>query len=443
MFGPGQGNSGIAFVRLKDERDRSVHEVVHDAEGLRTRFFRDIEGAIAIPTIPKAMDRGFGARFQLVIQGSDLDALNREAAKVVNLLRNTTFMQNVQSSFEVNKPELRLSIDRDRASALGVSVEDISRTLQILFGGLDLSTIKRDGKEYDVIAQLQRLSRATPQDLDRLYVRNATGRLVQLSSLVHREVGVAPNRIERFNRLRSATISATPVGVTMGTAVERVEAMMKNELGEGFFYTWYGESRDLKDAGEEITWVIALALVIVFMVLASQFESLIHPFTVMLTVPLAAIGALGALWSLAALGRAGIIPPIPAMNVNLFSQIGLVLLIGLVTKNGILLVEFANQLRERGLTPGAAMTRAGAIRLRPILMTAISTVAGILPIAIGFGAGAESRRPMGVAVVGGMITSTLLTLIVIPLVYTVFSDLVAAFRRRQVSTPSAEPVMAK
>ncbi len=436
MSGPGQGNSAIAFVKLKEDRKRSVQDIVNGPDGLRTRFFRDIEGAIAIANIPKAIARSFSSPFQLVIQGNDLAALNREAARIANKLRSTGYLLNVQSSFEVNKPELRIAIDRDRASALGVSVGDISRTLQILFGGLDLSKIKRDGKEYDVIAQLQRLSRATPQDLDRLYVRNKDGRLIQLSSVVRHEVGVAPNRIERFNRLRSATISATPVGVTMGTAVDRVEQLLKTELTDGFIYSWYGESRDLKDAGKEITWVIILSLVIVFMVLASQFESLIHPFTVMLTVPLAAVGALGSLWVIAMLGKTHLLPEVPAMNINLFSQIGLVLLIGLVTKNGILLVEFANQLREKGLAPAAAMVRAGAIRLRPILMTAISTVAGILPIAIGFGAGAESRRPMGVAVVGGMITSTVLTLVVVPMVYTVFSDAVAWAHRGRPSTPS-------
>ncbi len=435
--GPGEGNSGIVFVKLKDERERSVQQVVNDPGGVRQRFMQEVEGAIAIPNIPKAIDRSFSSPFQLVIQANDLERLNTTAADLVNKLRGSGFLQNVQSSFEINKPELRLSIDRDRAAALGVSVEDISRTLQILFGGLDLAKLKKDGKEYDVIAQLERASRATPQDLDRLYVRNAQGQLVMLSSVIQREVGVAPNKINRFNRLRSAIISGTPVGVTMGTAVERVEELLKTELPPGFLYTWYGESRDLKDAGTEITWVIVLALVIVFMVLASQFESLVHPFTVMLTVPLAAIGALGGLWAIAALGKAHVIPVIPAMNINLFSQIGLVLLVGLVTKNGILLVEFANQLCERGLAPAQAMAKAGAIRLRPILMTAISTIAGTLPIAIGFGAGAESRRPMGVAVVGGMITSTLLTLVVIPLMYTIFASLFGS--KGQHRAPAALP----
>jgi multidrug efflux pump subunit AcrB len=205
--------------------------------------------------------------------------------------------------------------------------------------------------------------------------------------------------------------------------MDRVTALLQADLPPGFLYAWAGESRDFLDAGREIWWVFGLALVIVYMVLASQFESLIHPLTVMLAVPLAGLGAFGLLCLLDWGGKAGLLPRLPAMNLNLFSQIGLVLLLGLVTKNSILLVEFANQARAGGASPRDAMLRAGMIRLRPILMTAFSTIAGILPIAIGFGAGAESRRPMGVAVVGGMLTSTLLTLFIIPVVYTMFSDL--------------------
>ncbi len=420
--GPGMANNGIVFVHLKHERERSVQEMVNAPDGLRNRFFTEVEGAIAIPNIPKTINRSFRSPFQVVIQSPDLDQLDGFVSQFVNQLRQSGFIQNVQSSFEMNKPELGLDIDRDRASALGVSIQDISRTLQILFGGLDISQIKRDGKEYDVIAQLERTSRLTPEQMDSIYVRNQNGRLIQLSSIVQRNVGVAANKIERYNRIRSATISGTPVGVTMGTAVDRVRAMLAEQLPDGFMYDWSGESRDLQDTGKEIYWVLILSLVIVYMVLASQFESLLHPFTVMLTVPLAAVGALGLLWLIGALGQAQWIPRVPAMNVNLFSQIGMVLLVGMVTKNGILLVEFANQLREGGMSVRDAMIRSGSVRLRPILMTAISTISGILPIAIGFGAGAESRRPMGVVVVGGMLTSTFLTLFVIPLVYTLSAD---------------------
>ena len=424
--GPGLANNGIVFVHLAKERDRTVQEMVNAPDGLRSQFFSQVEGAIAIPNIPKTINRSFRSPFQVVIQAGDLEQLDGFVTDFVNQLRQSGFIQNVQSSFEMNKPELKLDIDRDRASALRVSIQDISRTLQILFGGLDISRIKRDGKEYDVIAQLERTTRVTPEHLDRIYVRNQDGRLIQLSSIVQRQVGVAPNKIERYNRIRSATISGTPMGVTMGTAVSRVKEMLEAQMPAGFLYDWSGESRDLQDAGQEIGWVLVLALVFVYMVLASQFESLLHPLTVMLTVPLAAVGALGLLWLIGALGRVGWMPLVPAMNVNLFSQIGMVLLVGLVTKNGILLVEFANQLRAQGLSAREAMTQSGLVRLRPILMTAISTISGILPIAIGFGAGAESRRPMGVVVVGGMMTSTFLTLFVIPLVYTLFADVSAS-----------------
>ena len=434
--GPGLANNGIVFVHLKEERDRSVQEIVNSPGGIRQRFFTEVEGAIAIPTIPKTINRSFRSPCQVVIQAGAVGELDTFVSDFVNQLQQSGFIQNIQSSFEYNKPELKLDIDRDRAAALGVSIQDISRTLQILFGGLDVSRIKKEGKEYDVIAQLQRTNRLTPGDLDKIYVRNREGSLVQLSSIVRREVGVAPNKIERYNRIRSATISGTPVGVTMGTTVEKVKGMLDEQMPSGFLYDWSGESRDLQDAGKEIYWILILALIIVYMVLASQFESLVHPLTVMLTVPLAAVGALGLLWLLGALGKSGWIPPIPAMNINLFSQIGMVLLVGLVTKNGILLVEFANQLKEQGMNAHQAMVQSGAVRLRPILMTAVSTISGILPIAIGFGAGAESRRPMGIVIVGGMLTSTFLTLFVVPLVYTVFSDVVAKIRK------NPEPVQA-
>ena len=431
MAGPGLANNAIVFVRLKErgERKRGIQEIVNAPGGLRQRFFNEVQGAIAVPNIPKAIGRGFGASFQLVLQAQDLDELNRATTDVLNRLRAQPYLVNVRPSFEVTKPELRIDIDRNRAAAVGVSIEDVSRTLQILFGGLDLSRIKVAGKEYEVIAQLQRESRLLPQDLDRLYVRNRDGRLIQLSAIVNRTEGAAPNAIEHYNRLRSATISASLNGVPLGTAVNRVEAILKSELPPGFSYEWAGESRDFKDSWSEFVWVLMLALIIVYMVLAAQFESLLHPFTVLLAVPLAGLGAAGLLWIVHSLGVAGVIPPVSAMNINLFSLIGLVLLVGLVTKNSILLVEFANQQRAQGVSPREAMLQAGTVRLRPILMTAFSTIAGILPVAIGFGAGAESRRPMGVAVVGGMLTSTFLTLVIIPVVYTLFTDIGAWTRR--------------
>jgi hydrophobe/amphiphile efflux-1 (HAE1) family protein len=428
--GPGQANSGIAFVKLKDQRARTVQEIVGAPNGLRAQLFKEVEGALAIPQIPKAIQsRGFGAPFQLVLQSDDLVALNSMCEEMAGKFRQSGYLINARSTFELNKPELRLHIDRNRAAALGVSVEDISRSLQILFGGLDLSRLSLGGKEYDVIAQLERQSRLTPQSLERLYVRNNKGELIQLSNLVRYESAAAPNVIEHHNRLRSATISATPMGVPLGTAMTRVEEMLKTELPAGFRYDWTGESRDLRETAGETWGFLVLALIIVYMVLAAQFESLIHPITVMAAVPLAGLGAFGLLWLLHIGGAMNIIPDLPSMNRNLFSNLGLVLLVGLVTKNSILLVEFANQRRTQGATPRDAMLEAGQVRLRPILMTAFSTIAGILPIAIGFGAGAESRRPMGVAVVGGMLTSTFLTLYMIPVLYTLLSDLGAWVRK--------------
>ena len=444
--GPGQANFGIVFLRLKDERKRSVQEIVNGPGGLKGRFFAEVEGAIAVAQIPKAISRSFGSPFQLVLKAQNLDELNKYTEQLLNKLRPSGYLQNARSSFEYSKPELRLNIDRDRAASLGVSIQEISRTLQMLFGGLDLSRIKLDGKEYKVITQLERTSRQTPQDVDKLYVRNNKGELIQLSSIVSYQTGPSPNAIEHYNRIRSTTISASIVGVPIGTAVARVEELLKNDLPAGFTYEFAGESRDLKESGTEVWWVMIIALIIVYMVLAAQFESLIHPLTVMLAIPLAGLGAYGSLWLISFINKLGIFPEVPAMNDNLFSKIGIILLVGLVTKNSILLVEFANQQLEKGASAFDAMMQAGTVRLRPILMTAFSTIAGILPIAIGFGAGAESRRPMGVAVVGGMVTSTFLTLLVIPVVYTVFSDLAERFSRKaKVANSGHEPseVLAK
>ncbi len=429
--GPGLANNAIVFVKFKerDQRQRGVQEIVNGPGGLRGQFWSEVQGAIAVPSIPKAIGRSFGSAFQLVIQAQELDELNATTQEVLNKLRAMPFLLNARSSFEVTKPELRLDIDRNRAAALGVSIDEVSRTLQILFGGLDLSRIKVAGKEYEVIAQLQRQSRLVPQDLDRLYVRNRDGKLIQLSAIVSRAEGAAPNAIEHHNRRRSATLSASLNGVPLGTAIQRVEEMLGKELPPGTSFEWSGESADFKDSGAEFLWVLMLALIIVYMVLAAQFESLLHPLTVMLAVPLAGLGAFGLLWLMNKLGAMGIIPVLPAMNINLFSLIGLVLLVGLVTKNSILLVEFANQQCAKGASAKDAMMQAGLVRLRPILMTAFSTIAGIVPIAIGFGAGAESRRPMGMAVVGGMLTSTFLTLLIIPVVYSLFSDFGAWVRR--------------
>jgi multidrug efflux pump len=436
--GPGKTTLGYMFLTLKEDRKRSVQDLVDGSGALRFRFLNEVEGALCVPLIPKAIGFSFTQPFQLVIENPDLQALNGYTSQLANVLRAQTNMDmpGVRSAFEITKPELRISIDRDRAAALDVSVEDISRTLQMMFGGLDVSRIKLGGKEYLVMVQLERASRLTPDELDRLYVRSSSGDLIQLSSVVHAEQSAGVNSIFHYNRSRSAIVEGTPAKMPLGTAVALTEEILKTNLPAGFRYQWSGEAQDLKDSGHDIVFVLILALVIIYMVLAAQFESLIHPLTVMGAVPLAGLGAFGLLWLLNFLPHFGL-PPIPSMNINLFSEIGLVLLLGLVTKNSILLVEFANQQREKGLSAREAMFQAGVVRLRPILMTALCTIAGIMPIAIGFGAGAESRRPMGVAVVGGMITSTFLTLVIIPVVYTLFSELAEKFQRKPAAVPAA------
>ncbi|MBL8014147.1 MAG: efflux transporter outer membrane subunit, partial [Candidatus Omnitrophica bacterium] len=412
-------------------------DIVGGPTGLAGQFFGNVEGAFVIPIIPQAIGRGFAQPFQLVLQGQDLDQLNKYAAQLSDKLRSSGILMNVRSNFEINKPELRVHIDRNRAAALGITVEDISKTLQILFGGLDLSKLNIGGKQYDVIVQLERQSRLAPSDLDKLYIPNAQGKLIQLSNVVSYDTGAGPSAINHYNRYRAATIEGTPVGVPLGTVIDRAKDILKEDLPEGVRYEWAGDARDLIESSSQIYFVMLLAALVIYMVLACQFESLLHPLTIMLTLPLAAFGAFGALWILSWADKfsmifgmapgnpwyAHIFPRSPSMGVNLFSQIGMILLFGLVTKNGILLVDFANQQMAKGKTATEAMLAAGVIRLRPILMTACATIAGILPIAIGFGAGAESRRPLGVAAVGGMLTSTFLTLFVIPVVYVLFSKM--------------------
>jgi multidrug efflux pump len=453
---PGLATQGLMFVVFKDDRDRSLHDLMNGPMGLGARFFGEVEGAFAIPILPKAVE-SWGQPFQLVLMNPDLKKLNAAAQELAGALMQTGALANVRSAFTYNKPQLSLSIDRERAAALGVSIQDIARTLQVLFGGQDLSTVKRGGKQYDVIVQLDREARRTPDDLNRLFVRGEGGRLIQLNSVVSFKEEAAPNAIYRFNRQRSANIEATPMGVPMGVAMEKTREVLEQKLPEGFRTAWDGEAANLEETGLEGLFLLVLALLVIYIVLAAQFESLVHPFTVMIALPLGFVGGLGLLWALGLVDMLGnmfygwanyapdapwfahalsfVIPRIPAMNINLFSMIGFLLLLGMVTKNSILLVEFANQSMEAGKSARDAIVEAGRLRLRPILMTAFSTVAGILPIAIGFGAGAEGRRPMGVVVVGGMVLSTFLTLFIVPVVYVLLDKLNA---RRHPEAPRAK-----
>ena len=428
---PGKTSQGLSFIRLKDDPKRKhIRDIVGGPTGLAAQFFSQVEGAFVIPIMPKSIGRGFSQPFQLVIQSQDLMALNKYAEELTNKLRSAGFLLNVRTTFELNKPELRININRDRASAVGVTVEDISRTMQILFGGQDLVTVNIKGKEYQVIVQLERASRLTPSDLEKVYIRNSRGELIQLNNVINSETGAGPSAINHYNRWRSATIEGTPMGVTLGTAMEKSIKLLKEDFPDGFRYEWTGETRDLNESSSQIYFVMILSAIVIYMVLAAQFESLVHPLTVMLTIPLAAFGAFGGLWIMSLISDTHWFGVIPGMGLNLFSQIGMILLFGLVTKNAILLVDFANKQMAQGKSAAEAIHQAGLIRLRPILMTAMATIVGILPIAIGFGGSGEARRPLGVAAVFGMAISTFLTLFVIPMVYVFFSKIT----KRQIKT---------
>jgi multidrug efflux pump len=311
----------------------------------------------------------------------------------------------MDTDLKLNKPQLEVEIDRDRASALGVSVAEIGGTLQALLGGREATRFKLANRQYDVVLQMPARDRASPSMIDGLYVRGRDG-LVQLASVVKVVEKVSPRELNHFNRVRSATLNANLApGVTIGRAVADLQGLARRTLPEGIRTDLAGESREFAESSGGLYWLFVIALLFIFLVLAAQFESFIHPLSILLSVPLAVFGALATLF-------------VFRMTLNVYSQIGLIMLIGLVTKNAILIVEYANQRRARGLDITEAVVGAARIRLRPIMMTTFSTIFGVLPIAIGLGAGAESRRPLGLAVVGGMVFSTFLTLVVVPVVYT-------------------------
>ena len=453
---PGQANQGIMFIRLNPERERTAQQLARPgARGsMFTRMITEIRGAVVIPFLPKAIGRGFGETFQVVLQGPDLALLEKTARQLRDEMDKAGFLSQPRVSLNFEKPQLNLDIDRARAANLGISVRDISEALQILLGGLDISQFNFEGKQYDVIAQLRRSDRLVPDELNTLYVRSRMGELVPIRDLVKAGEKGSVNSISHFMRQRSVSVSGQPQGVTLGQAIEKTEEIGGRILPPGVTMEFDGEARELRSGRGEAWQIVILALLIVYMALAAQFESLGHPITIMVAVPLAAIGALLLLYLLGFVNMMaiipqyappgalpgplaflfGLMPEIPSMNLNLYSLIGLVLLLGLVTKNSILLVEFANQRKAQGLSAEDAMRESGRIRLRPILMTALSTVIGILPIALGLGAGAESRRPLGVAVVGGMLSSTFLTLYLVPVFYVTLDRLLSR-------KPASEPAL--
>jgi multidrug efflux pump len=427
--GPGSVNSGIMFVRLVDpnERDLTTQEVVTKMR----RGAGAIVGADAYFFISNPL-RGDsrGKPLQFVVQHPDFPALAESSGRLLEAARDIPGLTGVDTDLELNKPQISVTIDRDKAALLGISALDIADTLRILFGGDTITRFKRGNELYDVILQLEAADRFAPADLARVYTRTGAGDLVPMANIVNIRETVGPSEVNHYDRKRSVVIDANLDGIDLGTALDALSAKAAEILPPGFTTTLAGESREFSRGSQGLAFTFLLAIAAIYLVLAAQFESFIHPLTIMLALPLATLGALGGLLAF-------------DMTLNVYSFIGLIMLMGLVTKNSILLVDYTNLLRARGIDVGEALLEAGRTRLRPILMTAVSTIFGILPIALGLGAGSESRRPLGVAVVAGMLVSTLLTLLVVPVVYQMFDDAIVRMRgRRSPDTAKAKAVSA-
>ena len=352
--------------------------------------------------------RGGGSAVQVVLGGTDYADLVKWRDQLMSRMQENPGLANVQSNYEERKPQIRVAVDRDRAADLGISLQTVGRTLETVLGSRIVTTFVDRDREYNVILQGRAEDRATPTDLDNLYVRSdRTGELIPLSNLVELTELGGPMRLNRFDRLRSITVSAALApGHTLGDALEFVEKVVKEDLPPSVRLNFDGQSREFKESGGQLYFMFLLAMIVVFLVLAAQFESFVHPFVIMTTVPLAVIGALVGLWMY-------------GMSINVFSQIAAIMLVGLAAKNGILIVEFANQLRDRGVEFREAVVEAAAIRLRPVLMTSFCTAFGALPLLVATGAGAESRQAIGVVVFYGVMISVFMTLLVVPAVYAI------------------------
>jgi len=411
--GPGRVTNGFVFLDLKNHRDRERKQQDIVAQ-MFPRLF-GIPGVLAFLVNPPALGNFSSSNVEYVLQADSYEELGQAVGTMMAKAGELGYLINLDSDLRLNKPELQIEIDRERASGLGVSVTDIGTTLETYLGGRVVGNFKRGAKQYDVIAQMRPSGRSTPDIIEQIYLRG-TGGLVQLANVVTVTETVAPKELNHFNRVRSATITANLApGVGIGQALDDLDRIWRNDLPSAVKRDLGGQSREYRDSKGTLYFMFVLALVFIFLVLSAQFESFVDPLTILLSVPLAVFGALLSLW-------------IFDQTLNIFSRIGLIMLIGLVTKNAILIVEFANQLRTRGRDITEAVIEAASIRLRPILMTSFSTVFGILPIAIGFGAGAESRRPLGIVVVGGVLFSTFLTLMLVPVVYSLLARFTSAKR---------------
>jgi multidrug efflux pump len=401
-----------------DQRKRSSQDIIGEVQ---PQFF-GVPGVFAFAVNPPAFG-GFGSPVQFVVQNRDFEALVRGMDTLTARARTIPGLLNVDTDLRVTKPELVVSLDRDRAEDLGVPARDIATTLQTLLGGRRVARFTSENKLYDIILRLDPQDRATPSDITGLQVRGRNNTVVPLDAVTQVTEQIGPRQLNHFNRVRSFTLSASMApGFTLGQALDSLRAAAAQVLPPGSTIDLAGESREFAESGGALYFAFGLALIFVFMVLAAQYESLLHPLTVLLAVPLAVTGALAALW-------------IAKSTLNVYSQIGMILLIGLVSKNSILLVTYANQLRLEGHDAVSAMLEAGRIRLRPILMTSVATIFGAMPIAFGLGAGSGSRRPLGYSIIGGLLLSTMLTLFLVPAVFVVFERL----RRHPVPVSAKRP----
>ena len=408
--GFGGANRGMALVTLvpRKERQRSQQDIQTEVR----RFLRqlpDVRGN-ATPISPLG-GRQRSEDIQLVIQGPELTVLDRVSRELMTILEGAAGYSGVSRDLEIGKPEVRVRIDREKAAEAGISAESIAAAVGALLGGIEVASFKEGGKSYEVRLRLQAEQRRIPGDVQRVYLRSGGGELLDMSGFVSIEEGVGPSVINRLDRQRSATVYATlEGGRLLGDAVPEVRAMAETLLPEGYAVTFSGSAETLGETGKYVLFALLLATVLAYMVLAAQFESFTQPMAIMMGLPLSFIGAFGLLLLL-------------GNTLNLYSMIGLVLLVGLAAKNGILLIDYANHRRRSGMALDEALVEAGATRLRPILMTAISTIAGVLPVALGIGEGSESRQPMAVAISGGLFSSTLLTLAVVPVIYSYLDQL--------------------
>ncbi len=431
--GPGQPNSGMAFVRLtpRQERDRHQVEIMQD---LRIRLNRIPAGRAFVTELqPGGVG---GSPVEVVLQHSDLETLARQQEIVMDwMFSQPEWFVGVRTNLELNNPQVDVQIHRDKASQMNISVADISNTMRFLFGNPTISHIERDAERYDVISEAAGRGAMNPDNLRDIYIRGPDNALVSLDNLVDLQETIGPSQIHRHNRMRSASISSqVPPGVAMGQAVDRLEAYLQRELPPGAQYELTGLSEIFEESFYYLSITVVFSVIFIYLVLAGQFESFIHPFTIMAALPLATIGAFGGLWLF-------------DLSFNVYAFIGVIMLLGLVTKNSILVVDYANVLVARGRDPLTAAKEAAAVRFRPVLMTAFSSILGMTPIAAGFGAGGEARMPLGIAVAGGMLTSTALTLLVIPVMYTLVAqlqalllgDLAKRSRSTHPDTPLAEP----